>query len=1018
MTEVVTMEYNIILAGVGGQGILTTAQAISLAALRRGLSVKQAEVHGMSQRGGAVQSHLRLSDQELYSDLIPRGRADMILAVEPMEALRYLQFLSETGVVVASSVPAINIPNYGPVETVLERIARHPRHVLLDADELAKAAGSIRSVNTVMLGAASLFLDLGIDDYRAALTEMFGRKGEKLININHLAFDLGRHAANLYREGLLRGADSRSVRQWLGGIAPDQLARTEAPDPTALSLLEQECELSPSEAQAIDQIFRKAHDKGRMQLYEHEVYSVVELAGAISPPKHIFVPTDMSVSKEMLAELGSEKVVLKIVSPDIVHKSDTGAVVFAPNDVEIVSREVDKMIAAQSSHGEKIEGVLIVEFVEHAKSGFGTELFLGIRSTREFGPVIAAGLGGVDTEYLAQKLKPGLAVAKALATDTTPEEFFELFKKTAAYEILSGQARGHSRVASDAEFVRCFRAFIAIARRFCVDRGIEGPDLKELEVNPFGFRRQTMLPLDGRARLGPATQKPIARPIPKIAKLLEPKSIAVLGASSKRENFGRIILNNIKECGFDTKRMYVIKDGETELDGVKCVASVAALPEKVDLLIMAAAAKNMPGFVEEVISSRKVESVIIIPGGMGETEGTEETQETVKKTIAASRDSADGGPVFLGGNCMGVRSRPGKFDTFFIRSNKLDPRRNANPRRVALISQSGAFIITRMSNLESLDPSFAISIGNQTDLTISDMLRGVADRDDIDAIGVYVEGFQDLDGVAFVRAVEDVTAAGKTVVFYKAGRTSAGRSATAGHTASIAGDYDICATGVEVAGAIVTETFKEFEQLMELSTAFHGKKVAGRRIGAISNAGYETVGMADAIRGPRYHVEIPTLGDDTASALAGVFQKHKLDKLVNVRNPLDLTPMASDEVYDNCVRVLMKDASIDAVVAAFVPLTPEMATTSDEMDRDGAIANRLIKIFKETDKPLAVVIDCGSLYEPLVKKLRGGGIPVFRSADQAVRSVGRYLCHRAPEMATANCCGTCRHADKPTKTPA
>ncbi len=1017
MTEVVTMEYNIILAGVGGQGILTTAQAISLAALRRGLSVKQAEVHGMSQRGGAVQSHLRISDQELYSDLIPHGRADMILAVEPMEALRYLQFLSETGVVVASSVPVINIPNYGPVETVLERLARHPRHVMLDADELAKAAGSIRSVNTVMLGAASLFLELGIDDYKAALTEMFGRKGEKLIKVNHDAFDLGRNAANLYREGLLRGADSKSVRHWLGSIPPEQLARTKAPDPTALSLLEQECELSPSEAQAIDQIFRRAHDKGRMQLYEHEVYSVVELAGAISPPRHVFVPTDMSVSEEMLAKLGSEKVVLKIVSPDIVHKSDTGAVVFAQNDVDIVTREVDKMIAAQSAHGEKIEGVLIVEFVEHGKSGFGTELFLGIRSTREFGPVIAAGLGGVDTEYLAQKLKPGLAVANALATDTTPEEFFELFKKTAAYEILAGQARGHSRIASDAEFVRCFRAFIAIARRFCVDRGVEGPDLKELEVNPFGFRRQTMIPLDGRARLGPATKKPIARPIPKIAKLLEPRSIAVLGASSKRENFGRIILNNIKDCGFNTKQMYVVKEGEKELDGVKCVESVTALPEKVDLLIMAAAAKNMPAFVQEVIDSKKVDSVIIIPGGMGETEGTEETQEQVKNIIAASRDSEDGGPVFLGGNCMGVRSRPGKFDTFFIQSSKLDPRRHATPRRAAIISQSGAFIITRMSNLELLDPSFAISIGNQTDLTIADMLRGVADRDDIDVIGVYVEGFQDLDGVAFVRAVEDVTAAGKTVVFYKAGRTPAGRSATAGHTASIAGDYDICATGVEVAGAIVTETFKEFEQLMELATACHGKKVAGCRIGAISNAGYETVGMADAILGPRYRVEIPSVNDDTTAKLTAVLQKFKLDKLVNVRNPLDLTPMASDEAYEQCVRAMMNDPAIDAIVAAFVPLTPEMATTPDEIDADGSIANRVIKVFKDIDKPLAIVIDCGSLYEPLVRKLREGGIPVFRSADQAVRSVGRYLCHRAGRTLAAKSGGACTQ-EKPTKAPA
>lgn len=988
------MEYNIILAGVGGQGILTTAQAISLAAMRRGLRVKQSEVHGMSQRGGAVQAHLRMSDRDIYSDLIPVGKADMILAVEPMEALRYVQALGETGVIVSNTVPIVNIQNYGPVEKMLELVARHPRHVLIDADRLAGAAGSARAMNMVILGAASVFIDLGSEDFIWAIEKMFSRKGKKLIDLNQQAFLLGRQAASAYREGLLRGADSRSVRQWISGIPAEELGRGQVPEPTALSLFGQECDLSQAEATAVAQLLLEVERDKRTQLYEHEVYRIVELVGAISPPLHVFIPSGMNVTADMLARFPGERVVLKVVSPDIIHKTDTGAVVFAQKDPDTVAREVDALLARARGFSARIAGVLIVEFVEHGGQGFGKELFVGILATREFGPVIAAGLGGVNTEYLAQKLKPGLAVAKTLATDTTAEEFFELFKQTAAYEILSGRARGHSRIAADGELMRCFRAFIAIAKRFCVDRGPEGPDVQELEVNPFAFRRQAMVPLDGRGRLAAATKHPPGRPISKIASMLEPQSIAVLGASSKGENFGRILLRNIREWGFPIEQTYVIKDQKELLDGVRCVPTLSDLPGKVDLLILASAAQGMPALIKEVTDGGQVTSVIIIPGGLGEKEGTEEALAQINETIAASRSRPDGGPIFLGPNCMGVRSRPGRYDTFFIPSNKLDPRRGAPARRAAIISQSGAFVITRISNLVTLDPTFAISIGNQIDLTISDLLRAVGGRDDIDAIGVYVEGFKDLDGIAFVRAVEEVTAAGKEVVFYKAGRTEVGRSATAGHTASIAGDYDICQSAVAAAGALICETFKEFEQLLELATALHGKKAGGRRIGAISNAGYETVGMADAIHSPRHEVEIPDLASATCARLQETLAKHKLDRLVNARNPLDVTPMADDEAYEDCVRVLLQDNRIDAVVTSFVPLTARLLTTASEITDRKSVAYRLGDLFRESTKPLVAVVDSGPDYEPIVGVMRSAGLPVFRSADDAMRSLGLYLRYR------------------------
>jgi indolepyruvate ferredoxin oxidoreductase beta subunit len=189
------MKFDIVLCGVGGQGILTIATVIDRVALRLGLEVKQAEVHGMAQRGGAVQSHLRLADGPIASDLIPRGKADLILAVEPMETLRYLGWLGKDGAIVTSVTPFVNIPDYPDIASVLEVIRGYEHHVLVDSKTLAKEAGNVRAENTVMLGASSAFLPMEADVLRNEIAEMFSAKGQKLVDVNQKAFDLGREAA-------------------------------------------------------------------------------------------------------------------------------------------------------------------------------------------------------------------------------------------------------------------------------------------------------------------------------------------------------------------------------------------------------------------------------------------------------------------------------------------------------------------------------------------------------------------------------------------------------------------------------------------------------------------------------------------------------------------------------------------------------------------------------------------------------------------------------------------------------
>jgi indolepyruvate ferredoxin oxidoreductase beta subunit len=189
------MKKDIILAGVGGQGILTIAATIGWAAVEAGLFLKQAEVHGMSQRGGDVQSNLRLSDKDIASDLIPFGKADMILSVEPLESLRYLPMLSPKGWLITNIEPFINIPNYPEMDAIMDEIGKLPFFVALDAELIAKETGSVRSANMVMLGAASPFLDIEYHFLENAISKLFGKKGDKIVGQNLEAMMAGRKVA-------------------------------------------------------------------------------------------------------------------------------------------------------------------------------------------------------------------------------------------------------------------------------------------------------------------------------------------------------------------------------------------------------------------------------------------------------------------------------------------------------------------------------------------------------------------------------------------------------------------------------------------------------------------------------------------------------------------------------------------------------------------------------------------------------------------------------------------------------
>lgn len=217
------MKTNIILAGVGGQGVLSLAAILDKAAIRSGLYFKQSEVHGMSQRGGAVYAHLRISDKPIQSDLIPKGAADMILSLEPLEALRYLEYLKELGILITSITPMQNIPDYPSLEQIEKAIFQLPRQLSIDSEQLARLAGNVRAQNAVMLGAASYYLPFNPDLLKVILRETFESKGERIVDVNLTAFNYGANEGRVFRTLMEKDLDPKTALKIVSKLEPNDL---------------------------------------------------------------------------------------------------------------------------------------------------------------------------------------------------------------------------------------------------------------------------------------------------------------------------------------------------------------------------------------------------------------------------------------------------------------------------------------------------------------------------------------------------------------------------------------------------------------------------------------------------------------------------------------------------------------------------------------------------------------------------------------------------------------------------
>lgn len=735
-----------------------------------------------------------------------------------------------------------------------------------------------------------------------------------------------------------------------------------------------------------------ARAAGRTHLTEPEALEVVASLG-VGVPRHTVVSDAAEAATLDLSPFPGDRVVVKVVSAAILHKSDVGGVRVVDKEPTAVAEAVTAMARrlADREPAAQVEGFGIFEHVAHDRS-FGGELLLGLRWTADFGPVVTLGPGGVFTEHLAARLAPGREAAILSPVLTPVHELPELLAAQAVIGPLTGGVRGRAPRLP-------MHGLTALLVRWLDFAAVACPvQVAELEVNPLVITESGPVALDALLRLGSGEEPrvPASRPLEKIDRLLAPRSIAVVGVS-RRMNPGRVLLRNVLAMGFPADRVRVIKEGIDEIDGCRAVPDPASLPGKTDLIVLAVAAAQVPELVEEIVARDLAESLILIPGGLGETERSEDRASRVRAALDAARARGTG-PVIVGGNCLGVRSHPGRYDTLFIPRHKL-AFSGGEPAPLALLSQSGAFAIARASKLPWLEPRYLVTYGNQLDLTVADFLERLAEDRRVEIFACYVEGFRRLDGRRFLAVARRLAREGRVVILYRAGRTPVGARAAASHTASVAGDWTVTRELARAAGVVVAETLADFEDLVRLFVLLRGRELgpSADSLAAVSNAGFECVAMADSM-GP---FRPASFGGATVRRLREILAHHRLEEVVGVRNPLDLTPIVGDAGFAEAARAVLEDEGVDLAVVGCVPLTGALSTLAapghrEDLECEGSVVRRLASLWQVTAKPWVAVVDSGAPYDPMVRALEAEGVPVFRTADRALRLLAVWAGVRKP----------------------
>jgi acyl-CoA synthetase (NDP forming) len=474
------------------------------------------------------------------------------------------------------------------------------------------------------------------------------------------------------------------------------------------------------------------------------------------------------------------------------------------------------------------------------------------------------------------------------------------------------------------------------------------------------------------------------RPKQTLKSLFEPRGIAVVGTSTQdNSKTGNIIVKNLIGLQRDDLYCVNIKGGSLNVGGrtFGVYRSVRDIGAKVDLAIVTVPAEAIASIVEDC-AHKGVKAIILIPGGFSEIQKNRAIEE---KILEIARKN---GIRLVGPNCLGILyAGDGDIrgiNSFFVPEEKFSVNLEKE-KKVAILSQSGALGITEIYNLRNaISPKVIVSYGNQLDVDPSDLVQYFEDDPMVDVIGLYIEGFNKGAGRKFFNTTAQSE---KPIIVYKAGRTQEGKKAAQSHTASIAGEYEVARAAMKQAGLIVADSMIDHGDFIKTFALLHDFKVTGNRVAVIANAGYEKTYAADNLG----NLQLAKLDAPTLRKL-----KKIIPSFVNADPLLDLTAMASDEMFERCIDILLASNGVDALCISIVPQAQVIHTTDEEIDHYKAnVASRIVSTVQRWGKPTVVSVNVASgadaTYNKFGQVMDSGGVPTFLTAERAMICLNEFI---------------------------